>query len=141
MRRSQARIPGPSPNSGRRGIAIFQNGLEHPLEVLFYLLIPKPNQPVVEILKPACTGIIFFLLEVVDISINLDHQTVLGAVKIDYERTQWMLSSKFQPSQSPVAQLFPKRLFSRRCLLAELPGPRTNVRCSSNWFMFVHFDN
>ena len=67
--------PGISPNSGRRGGAGFKNFPKDLVNVGFDFFVPKSNDWIAKLFKLARPLFILFSLQVVEIAVNLHHQS------------------------------------------------------------------
>jgi len=118
-RRESALTPDPSPHSGRGGLAGFKDFLEHQADVGLDLFVPKPNNPITELFELARPLFILFSLQIMDVAINLKHQSFFGAVEIGDERPKRMLAAEFMPAKSAVAQALPKHFLGGRHFLTQ----------------------
>jgi hypothetical protein len=91
-----------------RAIQLEQNGFEHTLWMLQYVVIPEPDHsPTLSVQMRGPAAIRFVSSNVLP-SIKLDDETSLNAGEIREVWPNRMLSSKAVPRQAPVANMEPK---------------------------------
>jgi hypothetical protein len=122
-----ALIPGPSPNSGRRELAGFKDFLEHQTNVGLDFFVPKSNDSIAKFFKLACPLFILFSLQIMDIAINLKHQSFFSAIEISDEWIKWVLTTELKSAQLPITQSPPQHLISGCHFLTYFPGALLNT--------------
>ena len=82
---------------------------KHLVRLLYNLMVPKPQHPQALLLQPGSSLLVMRLLRRLRMlaAIDLNHQAMLQADKIQDVRTQWMLSAEFGASELAVAQVAP----------------------------------
>jgi hypothetical protein len=108
-------------------LAGFQDAAKHALWIDFYFTVTHPHYPIAIIHQPLSALFILLSLSGMNTTIYFDNQSTGWAVEISDEGADRMLPAEFESAQLPFSQALPQDLLSRRHLLAQLSGARSNV--------------
>jgi hypothetical protein len=78
------------------------------INILFHIIIPKPQHPVPQVLQEARTISIILRLVYMLTAINLNHHALWHAAEICDERTDSMLPAKLISTNLPTLQIVPE---------------------------------
>ena len=99
-------------------MAGFKDFLEHQANIALYFFISKSNDPIAKLFELVRPLFILFSLQVVDVAVNLYHQSSFRTVEIGDKWSKWMLAAEFQTKELTVAQALPKQLLGSRHFLS-----------------------
>ncbi len=84
------------------------------------LIIGKAYDSVASYLKRFSARLIILSLLIMHRPINLQNQALLGAAKIDYEATDWVLTPKLEATALAITQVTPQHCLGRRSFPTQL---------------------
>ena len=87
-----------------------QNRELHPFGVGENVVVPEPKNTPAPAFEPRSSFRVVHAIGMLP-AIGFDHQSMLDAGKVDNEGTKWVLTTKFEALQSPIAQCRPEPTF------------------------------
>jgi len=93
-------------------LAGFKYFLKYQADVGLDFFVSKSNDSIAKFFKLARPLFILFSLQIMDLAINLKHQSFFSAIEIGDEWTKWVLTTEHKSAQLPITQSPPQHLFS-----------------------------
>lgn len=99
------------------------NRLKDSLDVLHYVVVPKPWQSIVMLIEPTITDGIVLAFRMLA-AIDFNDEAAFAADKINDVGTDWLLANKFASAEQAGSQTTPQFAFSIRRLPSQSPRAR-----------------
>ena len=101
--------------------AMISDCIQHRIQIIDYISIQKSDHCVPLSTQPTCPFLVIQCSCSMAVTIQFDNQPALSAEEIDYEPTNWMLSSKLESRQTAISQVVPELSFSVCGFPSQLP--------------------
>jgi hypothetical protein len=86
------------------------NGIDHRVNFLQHLIVPKPNDTKTSFMQSLIANTILLAIQMLA-AIHLNNQPHFEAGKVEHEIHEWMLAAELETRNLPPAQALPQTTF------------------------------